>query len=1518
MTEERDRQAVQFTYAPATTLTRDAAQTIKLGTTVGNIGFEGLTYDPQTGGFIFVKEDSPQSVFQTDIDFVAGTATNGSPTTVNAIDLFDPTLAGLADIADVYALSNVDALDAIDATGHILLLSQASARIVEIDRSGTIHSTLNIVSDPGNPLSVADQQHEGLAMDADGILYVVSENGGGDFDHPQLWVYAPSTAENLAPTAITLDNPLASIEENTNTTTRIKVADLRVTDDGLGTNDLSLSGADVAFFEVDNGGLFLKAGTVVDFETQSGYSVTVVVDDTSVGNTPDATVVYTLSVTDIVNENPSAGSLVITEIAPWSSGNSPVGADWFEVTNTGSSAVDITGWRMDDGSASFVSSVALNGITSIGAGQSVIFIEASDPTTVVASFLDNWFGGSAPATLQVGTYTGGGIGLSTGGDAVTLFDTGGTVRANVSFGNSPTGPFPTFNNAVGLNNVAVTTLSAIGTNGAFAAVNSADEIGSPGSVGSVFISEIAPWSSGDSPLGFDWFEVTNTTSFAIDITGWKMDDASGSPAAAVTLNGVTSIAAGESVIFVENANPGTAVPAFLSHWFGTGAPVTLQVGSYTGSGVGLGTGGDAIHLYDSGNSLRASLTFGVSPDGPLPTFENASGLNAVTISTQSVAGTNGAFFAAANGAEIGSPGTIFQPPYTLQILHFYGESGTLGIETAPIMGAMIDQFRTTTANTLLLGEGDTWIPGPWLVAGADPSMSAIPGIGSAALGRADVAIMNAFGVDASALGNHEFDLGSPVVSGAIGASGAWVGAQFPFITANLNFSADNSLRGLADATLGGTASNAFAGKEASDIKGKIAPYSVVTVNGERIGIVGATTFELLTKTSPNGTVPQGSGTDEASRMQEVADLLQASVDALHLAGVNKIVMVDQLDDLDRNQVLAGMVSGIDVMVAGGGHERQGDSNDVAVGFNGHDANFVADYPILTTDKDGNPTLIVTTDTEYTYLGRLQVEFNAAGILNTAALDSVVNGAYASNEATLQAVYGSTQSAAEIIAGSTTGAAVQAIVDGIDAVITTKDGAKFGFSDVYLEGDRVFGRAEETNLGNLTADANAFKALQVLGGDIMVSLKNGGGLRASIGSVDAGGEKVSNPLTANGNVSQLDVENALRFDNRLMVFDTTPQGLLNIMNFAAGLAPGNGGFPQVGGLRFSYDPDLPAGSRVQDLALYDQDGNLISVIANDGVTDPSAPATIPVVILNFTANGGDGYPIKANGENFRYLLTDGTLSAPVDESLDFTAVANVPANSLGEQKALQDFMLANHATQETAFDQADTPAALDLRIQNLNTVAADTVICFAAGTRIATPHGLVTVETLREGDLVTVALGSEHSTVVWVGYREVDCLQHPEPTKVWPVRVKAGALGPRMPVRDLYLSPDHAIFVEEVLIPIKHLINGTSIAQIAVDTVTYYHVELERHDILLAEGLPAESYLDAGDRGNFSNADGPIRLFPDFSGAAAAAMVWEAFGCAPLRIVGAEVEMVRRRLADRAAKSATTPRRPRARKQAMTA
>jgi len=91
----------------------------------------------------------------------------------------------------------------------------------------------------------------------------------------------------------------------------------------------------------------------------------------------------------------------------------------------------------------------------------------------------------------------------------------------------------------------------------------------------------------------------------------------------------------------------------------------------------------------------------------------------------------------------------------------------------------------------------------------------------------------------------------------------------------------------------------------------------------------------------------------------------------------------------------------------------------------------------------------------------------------------------------------------------------------------------------------------------------------------------------------------------------------------------------------------------------------------------------------------------------------------------------------------------------------------------------------------------------------------------------------------------------------------------------------------VLIPVRYLINGSTIAQVPVDHVSYYHIELAQHDVVLAQGLPAESFLDMRDRSNYANRPGPVRLYPDFS-----ARMWEAFGCAPLIVTGPELAAAR--------------------------
>ena len=152
-------------------------------------------------------------------------------------------------------------------------------------------------------------------------------------------------------------------------------------------------------------------------------------------------------------------------------------------------------------------------------------------------------------------------------------------------------------------------------------------------------------------------------------------------------------------------------------------------------------------------------------------------------------------------------------------------------------------------------------------------------------------------------------------------------------------------------------------------------------------------------------------------------------------------------------------------------------------------------------------------------------------------------------------------------------------------------------------------------------------------------------------------------------------------------------------------------------------------------------------------------------------------------------------------------------------------------------------------------------------------------------------------VIWLGHRSIDCSRHPAPEQVWPVRVAADAFGTGLPSRDLLLSPDHAVFAAGVLIPVKHLIDGSSIRQEAMPRVRYFHVELPAHDVLLAEALPVESYLDTGDRRDFENADGPVRLHPRFPTRA-----WETRGCAELVTTGPLLAAVRERLEQRAAMS----------------
>ncbi len=690
------------------------------------------------------------------------------------------------------------------------------------------------------------------------------------------------------------------------------------------------------------------------------------------------------------------------------------------------------------------------------------------------------------------------------------------------------------------------------------------------------------------------------------------------------------------------------------------------------------------------------------------------------------------------GSGSGGPNPTITPDYTLQLLHFAdGEAGLLAPTTAQNLAALVDAFDGTYANTLILSGGDNWIPGPFVAGGTDAAVRAVlndvSGSTIAAgvnipIAAVDIAIHNEIGVEASAVGNHEFDLGSRVFrdsfSPNLGAAG-WFGANFVHVTANLDFSGDADLASRFTNTLDGGTTTLI--PEATTLRGRIAPSAVITKGGEKIGLVGATTQLIESISSPSGTevrgFPVGPGPNgETDNMTLLAAQLQPVIDELRAEGVDKIVLMSHLQVIANEQLLATLLNGVDIILSAGSNTRLGDADDVPVAFPGHAANFAGTYPLVTAGTDGKPTLIVNTDNEYTYLGRLVVDFDAAGdiiVSNLAGL-TAINGAYASTTANVAAAWGVSEAnlATTAFADGTKGEEVQDLTDAVQAVIAAKDGNVAGFTNVYLQGERLAVRNQETNLGNLSADANSDALASALGASssstFVVSLKNGGGIRAQIGTVSAPdpvtGEVNFLPPPANpsankpaGAVSQLDIENSLRFNNTLMAFDTTPVGLKAILEHGVASLPNQGRFPQIGGVSFSFDPTRSANDRVRNIALIDENDRVIVKVFENGVVASTAPTSITVVTLNFLAQGGDGYPIKANGDNFRYLL-DGptiTLSAPVDETLDFSAAQNLPANVLGEQMTLADYLGTRYPTAQTAYNLADSPATRDRRIQNVS-------------------------------------------------------------------------------------------------------------------------------------------------------------------------------------------------------------------------
>jgi 2',3'-cyclic-nucleotide 2'-phosphodiesterase (5'-nucleotidase family) len=713
----------------------------------------------------------------------------------------------------------------------------------------------------------------------------------------------------------------------------------------------------------------------------------------------------------------------------------------------------------------------------------------------------------------------------------------------------------------------------------------------------------------------------------------------------------------------------------------------------------------------------------------------------------------------------------FPIPYRLQLLHLSdGEAGLLASQTAPYLAALVDGFDNTYANTLILAGGDNFIPGPFLNGGTDLSvrdeLNAVTGstISLAAstnhpVGAVDIAIHNLIGVEASTIGNHEFDLGSRVFRDSFTPASVtgWVGAQFPYLSANLDFSADADLNPRFINTVGSGGL-----EEASTQKGRIVPSAVVTKNGEKIGLVGATTQVIEQISSTGGVEVKGFSGDGSERddMALLASQLQPVIDDLISQGVNKVILMAHLQQLGNEKALAPLLRGVDIILSAGSNTRLGDGNDQAVAFPGHGANFADTYPLVSAGADGVTTLIVNTDNEYTYLGRLVVDFDAQGRIIPSSIDPLISGAYAATAANVANAWNVTEAqlATTAFAEGTKGENVQDLTDAVQTVISGKDGQVWGFSNVYLEGERALIRSQETNLGDLTADANLAYA-RTIDPTVLISLKNGGGIRSQIGAIDVV-SGIKEPTLANpsankpeGGISTLDIENSLRFNNILSLVTVSASKLKELLEHGIAVYPNQGRFPQVSGVTFSFDLTKPAGSRILNLAIQDSQGNDLDVVVRGGALVGDPARNIRMVTLNFLAGGGDSYPFPTDavqnvaGPSNRVDLFNPT--APL------TGVASFSGDGT-EQDALAEYLKANHGSATKAYNQADAPATQDLRLQN-TALRSDEVLDVKVGstedddTLISEPIKLQGFD--GRGDVLFTGAGNDTVDTATIGGRD---------------------------------------------------------------------------------------------------------------------------------------------------------------------
>lgn len=491
------------------------------------------------------------------------------------------------------------------------------------------------------------------------------------------------------------------------------------------------------------------------------------------------------------------------------------------------------------------------------------------------------------------------------------------------------------------------------------------------------------------------------------------------------------------------------------------------------------------------------------------------------------------------------------------------------------------------AGAVVVSSGDNFLAGPQF--NASLTRGTVPFF--------DSVFLNRVGYDALAIGNHEFDFGPDTLADVIEGTDA----TGPWISANLDVTGEPRLDSLRR-------------------RGRIAASAVVTIDGRKVGVVGATTPRLAQISTPRNVV-----------VGEVAAAVQDEVDRLRGRGVRIIVLSSHLQSIEEDVALAPYLRGVDIMIAGGGDELLANDDDLLQPTDEALAATARPYPVVARDAEGRTVPVVTTSGDLRYVGRLIAGFDARGNLVRVSEESgpvrVIGGdhrdAVQPDRATRQDV-------------------VDPVQESVDALAQNR----LADTEVRLDGRRGPGvRTQETNLGDLVADAMLFAGRRVAAQEGLpvpdIAFHNGGGIR----------NNNVFPTVFSDGITELDTFAVLPFSNFVSVIPSVTRGQLKetLEHSVSNVEQVDGRFLQISGLSIAWDPTRPVGERIVSATL-DSGEELVA----GGQVRPGA--VLSVATIDFTAGGGDGFatlaaiPFHRSGTPAQAALRDFLTTARADGGL----------------------------------------------------------------------------------------------------------------------------------------------------------------------------------------------------------------------------------------------------------------------------